>query len=104
MRGHLAALLVQYERTGDRGNLRRAFVRMPTYYLRRALALVVRGPRPGDRVLIQEVLGAGAGVLYYVWARYVRRSRGDSLPPPAGDVRAWHPSGAGRSTAIGGRG
>ncbi len=86
MRGHLTALLVQYERTGDRGNLRRAFVRMPIYYVRRALALVVRGPRPGDRVLIQEVLGAGAGVLYYLRARCVRRTRRDPLTRQTGDV------------------
>jgi glycosyltransferase involved in cell wall biosynthesis len=75
MRGHVAALLVQYERTRDLGNLRRAFVTVPLYYARRVVALVVRGRRPGDLVLLHEVLGAGAGLPYYLWARYVRRMR-----------------------------
>ena len=30
MRGHAAALMVQYERTGDRGTLRQAFLTMPS--------------------------------------------------------------------------
>jgi hypothetical protein len=33
MRGHVTALLVQHERTGHRGNLRRALLGVPRYYI-----------------------------------------------------------------------
>ncbi len=66
MRGHAAALLIQYERSGNRGNLRRALVHMPLLYARRiASHLVHRGARH-NRFLWQEVGGYFAGLLYYL--------------------------------------
>ncbi|SLK05458.1 glycosyltransferase family 2 protein [Novosphingobium mathurense] len=65
MRGHAAALMVQHERTGNRGNLRRAFAIMPRYYAGRALHRVVRGQRPDNRFLRQEISGYVAGLIYY---------------------------------------
>jgi GT2 family glycosyltransferase len=47
MRGHVAALLVQYERTGERGNLRRIYRSLPKWYLRQGLRrLAVRRTPP----------------------------------------------------------
>ena len=75
MRGHVAALLIQFERTGDPGNLRRAFVTLPRYYALRALARL-RGRRiSGDQLLGTEVLGAVSGVIYYLRSRLTPRGR-----------------------------
>ena len=76
MRGHVAALLVQYERTGDAGNLRRAFLGLPSYYLRRSLRRVATGREPGDRVFGREVSGAVAGLVFYLRNRRPRAVRG----------------------------
>ena len=43
MRGHVTALLIQYERSGHSGNLRRALLGLPLYYLK----LLVRGAPTG---------------------------------------------------------
>jgi GT2 family glycosyltransferase len=48
MRGHVAALFVQFARHGHWGNLRRAFVGLPRYYARQALDQVVLGHRLHD--------------------------------------------------------
>lgn len=66
MRGHTAALMVQFERTGDRGNLRRAFLSMPLFYARRFLGRLLRGARPSNRFLGEQVRGAIAGILFYL--------------------------------------
>jgi len=65
MRGHTAALLVQYERTGERGNLRRLFVSMPKRYLRRIAKRIVRGRTHDNFFLRSEILGCVGGVLFY---------------------------------------
>jgi hypothetical protein len=79
MRGHVVALLIQFEKTGDVGNLRRAFVTLPKYYGLRAVARL-RGRRvPGDQLLGTEVVGAVSGVFYYLWSRSFRRTR--RMPP-----------------------
>jgi glycosyltransferase involved in cell wall biosynthesis len=65
MRGHSAALLVQFERSGNIGNLRRAFVSMPYWYARRGLRRVVKGPCERDRLLGREVAGFLSGLNYY---------------------------------------
>lgn len=65
MRGHTAALMVQYERTGDSGNLRRAFLSLPWYFAKRAARRMLRGPSPATRFLAQEIRGAIAGIWFY---------------------------------------
>ncbi|MBS0547253.1 MAG: glycosyltransferase [Proteobacteria bacterium] len=68
MRGHAAALLIQYERSGNRGNLRRALAHMPLLYARRLAGhLRHRGARH-DRFLWQEIGGYVSGLLYYLRA------------------------------------
>jgi len=73
MSGHTAALLVQWERTGDVGNLRRLAFHQPASYLRTAVDRLVGGQTPRTQTLPDEVLGAMRGVRYYL-RRRVRES------------------------------
>jgi glycosyltransferase involved in cell wall biosynthesis len=84
MRGHVAALLVQWERTGDVGNLRRAFLGLPSYYLRRALRRLVRRPDSADCMFRREVGGALSGLAFYLRNRLPRSTWTEPRPVPAG--------------------
>ncbi|MES3629066.1 MAG: glycosyltransferase [Longimonas sp.] len=66
MRGHTAALLVQYERHGHPGLLRRLFVSLPKYYLRRLVAGALHGYQGRYQTLAAEIRGALSGVLFYL--------------------------------------
>ncbi|MGC6401657.1 glycosyltransferase family 2 protein [Sphingomonas sp. FW199] len=66
MRGHSAALLVQYERTGRRGNLWRLMVVMPRWYLRRAARTLIGRRRREDRFLWREISGYLSGIAFYL--------------------------------------
>lgn len=72
MRGHAAALLVQYERSRNRGNLWRAYYLLPLYYARRLWQRLRYGERPHNCLLRQEVAGYVAGLVYYWQARKPR--------------------------------
>jgi len=74
MKGHSAALLVQYERSRNRGNLWRAFNFLPRYYAGRSWKRLRYGERPENRFLRQEIAGFVAGIAYYL--RRARSSRG----------------------------
>lgn len=65
MRGHSAALLVQFERSGNFGNLRRAFVTTPGWYARRWLRRGLSETLERDRFLWHEVAGFLSGIRYY---------------------------------------
>jgi glycosyltransferase involved in cell wall biosynthesis len=73
MRGHVAALFVQFERTGDWGNLRRLAVTLPRYYLGR---LVRSRGATASGTLSAEIRGALAGVGYYLAHRREPRNAG----------------------------
>lgn len=75
MRGHAAALMVQYERSGHRGNLRRALFSTPCWYGWRALRRLLRGPTERDRLLREEVRGFVSGVAFYLRAPRPDRAR-----------------------------
>lgn len=62
MRGHVAALLIQFEKYGHGGNLYRAFGVLPAYYTWRLL----RRPQPGSSTLGAQVRGCAAGLAYYL--------------------------------------
>jgi glycosyltransferase involved in cell wall biosynthesis len=66
MRGHVAALLIQFERYRHWGNLRRILISLPSYHA----GLVGRGIRNGffgrERTLHAEVLGFLSGIKYYI--------------------------------------
>jgi glycosyltransferase involved in cell wall biosynthesis len=66
MRGHAAALLVQFERTGNFGNLRRALVSMPSWYAQRVLRGTLKGFAERDRFLWSEIAGFASGILFYL--------------------------------------
>lgn len=65
LRGHVAALLVQYERYGERGNLRRALATLPAYYAGLAGRRLLRRD-DGDRTATigAEALGLLGGLGY----------------------------------------
>jgi GT2 family glycosyltransferase len=66
MRGHAAALLVQYERSGNIGNLRRALVSMPWWYTVRLARRLVRRGSERDRFIFREMAGYLSGLAYYM--------------------------------------
>jgi GT2 family glycosyltransferase len=70
MRGHMAALLIQFEKYRHWGNLYRAFGIIPRHYLR-LLARALRGCKPDLSILRSEVLGCMAGIKFYL--RHMRR-------------------------------
>lgn len=68
MRGHAAALMVQFERTGIAANRRQAFWHMPLWYAGRVRQRLIGARTPHDRFLRQEIAGYVAGLLFY-WRR-----------------------------------
>jgi glycosyltransferase involved in cell wall biosynthesis len=77
MRGHAAALMVQYERTGIAANRKRAFFGMPRWYAARLLSRVRGKKTPADRFLKEEIMGYFSGLLFYYKA-----ARPESRLPP----------------------
>ena len=69
MRGHVAALLVQFEHSGHWGNLRRALIMLPATYALRWAGRLVRRRRDTDGLLAQEIRGWLAGVIFYLRAK-----------------------------------
>ena len=69
MRGHVAALLIQFERHGHWGNLRRLFVALPQYYGK----LLWHGWRKGFKhrssTLFAEISGCLRGITFYLQNR-----------------------------------
>jgi glycosyltransferase involved in cell wall biosynthesis len=69
MSGHTAALLVQYERTGEKGNLRHLILSLPKHYLRKIAKRIVRGRTYDNFFLRSEISGCIDGVLFYLKRR-----------------------------------
>lgn len=65
MRGHAAALLIQYERHGHTGNLRR-FGTLARYYTRQTLRGTRAGFRGRYRTVPSEIAGTLAGIVFYL--------------------------------------
>jgi GT2 family glycosyltransferase len=66
MRGHTAALLVQYERYGHTGNLRRLLLSLPTYYARLLAKGVTDDMRGRRSTLWSEIAGCLSGIAFYL--------------------------------------
>jgi GT2 family glycosyltransferase len=64
MRGHVSALVAQYDAFGDWGNLRRIAKQMPWYFVRTAIHSIWHDQRERRAMLIHEVLGWLAGLQY----------------------------------------
>lgn len=68
MRGHVSALLIQYERTRGLGNLHRLIVGLPQYFATQATRrLVLRRAAPAN--LRPQLKGSLSGLLYYFKTR-----------------------------------
>jgi GT2 family glycosyltransferase len=72
MRGHTAALLIQYERTGDLGNLRRLFLSLPWGYLRRILKRLLIGRTIDSKHMLVEIYGCLQGIVFYAQRRWLQ--------------------------------
>jgi GT2 family glycosyltransferase len=70
MRGHVAALLIQFERYHHWGNLRRLTIALPRYYLRRTLSRILKRNQPPAEILAAEIRGCFAGVRFYLQNRH----------------------------------
>jgi GT2 family glycosyltransferase len=66
MRGHVAALLIQFEKHRHWGNLRRLFITLPSSWARLFLSGCLRGFRLRHRFLWQELAGSLSGLCYYL--------------------------------------
>jgi GT2 family glycosyltransferase len=85
MRGHVMALLVQFQRTRRPDSLKQAFVHLPLYYLRRSLRRLVRGGGDADTMLGEEIAGYFGGFAYFLRHPAERRQeQGDA--PAAGQL------------------
>ncbi len=65
MRGHVVALLIQFDRYRHWGNLRRLCLGLPKYYLQTFLFHAVWGRHHLNRLLLVQMRGAIAGIFYY---------------------------------------
>ena len=74
MRGHVTALLVQFERHRHWGNLARIAVGIPAYYARALATCVARGLPRERRLVLRGAPGALAGLAYYGRARGIAPS------------------------------
>ena len=66
MRGHVAALLVQFAKYRHWGNLRRLFLTIPKDYTKFFLRQLVKGSKPEYSTLWSETSGILSGVKFYV--------------------------------------
>jgi hypothetical protein len=78
MRGHVAALVAQYDAFGDRGNLVRILVQLPVYFLKTFLNGLSEGREGRAQILAQEIAGWGAG-LQFLFRPGWRRQRAPRL-------------------------
>lgn len=82
LKGHVAALFVQFGRHRHPGNLRRAFIALPRYYCQRAV-WTLTAPDP---TLGAELPGYAAGLAHLTWAlrspRPARPSGAEHAPAP----------------------
>ncbi len=67
IRGHVAALAIQYWRTGDVGNLRRMLWSMPGRYLRQLFRRLRFGQTVSTCLLRDELIGYVQGLGYALW-------------------------------------
>lgn len=66
MRGHVAALLIQFAKYRDRGNLIRLFGVLPIVYLRYFISAVLGDPAFPRGRLLNELKGCLSGFRYYI--------------------------------------
>ena len=67
MRGHVSALLIQFERYKHFGNIRRLLLSTPRYYMRLIRRLIVMRSGKRLRIVVLEVTGCLSGVKFYLF-------------------------------------
>jgi len=80
MKGHVAALVAQYDEFGDSGNLRRIFGQLPVYFLKSFLKGLLEGRRGRPQTLAAEAAGWAAGLQFLLRPKW-RRQRAPRLSP-----------------------
>lgn len=70
MQGHVAALLIQFDRYKHWGNLVRLFIYLPGYYVKSFLGGLLTGFGPKYKTLPTEIFGCMAGVKFYLQNRH----------------------------------
>ena len=79
MKGHTAALLIQYGRYGNRGDLKRALFKLPRDFLRGGIHALIYGKRLRGQIVLSEVAGWIAGLLLPLGAQW--RALAPAHPP-----------------------
>jgi GT2 family glycosyltransferase len=72
MRGHVAALLIQFEKYRHWGNLRRLLLSLPKWYAKLFLRGLVKGFNHRYNTFWQEVSGCWSGVSFYLRNRHLQ--------------------------------
>jgi glycosyltransferase involved in cell wall biosynthesis len=80
MRGHISALLVQYENYQHKGNLSRIYKDFPTWYYNRIKDYLFKNKKRDNSALLSEISGCIAGWKYYNANK--KRKRHDIYPFP----------------------
>ncbi|MBF2064696.1 MAG: glycosyltransferase [Calothrix sp. C42_A2020_038] len=75
MRGHVAALLIQFEKYQHWGNIRRLLRILPKYYIELCLKGLLIGFEPRHSTLFAEIQGCFSGVSFYYKNKLKARSR-----------------------------
>jgi GT2 family glycosyltransferase len=81
MRGHVAALIVQYDRHGRSGNRHRMFRQLPRYFINVAINAIRNGKTYRWSVLMEEVLGWAGGLTFLLRPRWRSQRSAPSMPP-----------------------
>ena len=66
MRGHVSALLTQYSKYKDIGNLFRLFIALPMFYMKNFIRGLGRNPEFQFQLLWNEICGCLSGVRFYM--------------------------------------
>ena len=66
MRGHVAALLIQFERHRHWGNLRRLFLTLPWYYLKLIVNRARGYQKQRYKTIVSELTGCFSGIIFYL--------------------------------------
>jgi GT2 family glycosyltransferase len=85
MRGHVSALLVQYERYGHKGNLKRAYRLLPGWYYNRFKRRLLQGRTPHSDTILTEIRGCISGWRFY-------QAHKGTRPKPSRDEQVVQPS------------
>ena len=69
MRGHVSALLIQFEKYKHWGNIRRLLLSLPRYYMRLIRNGMIRRSGARLRIILLEITGCLSGVKFYLLNR-----------------------------------